>query len=259
MHAVESRRLGCPNVRADVLDRVVAQRDQSPVGAEARLDLGRAARRRGTRGEVLEPVLDPGHRHAEPPRGEPHQYHVREHGRLDPERATGVGWRQKPEPVALEPERGGGDAVEGERSLEVGPRRQPAGRCVPVRDDRVALDGGAGEAREVEGLAQDELRLGHRTVDVAVREAAVVHRRGGGCHRVEHGLERVVVHLDELRRVLREVAVTRDDDRDRLADVAHGVDRRGVLRDAGLDPGGKRAGQLGNVGPGQDADDAGCR
>ena len=82
---------------------------------------------------------------------------------------------------------------------------------------------------------------------------------GGGRHRVEHGLERVVVHLDELRRVLREVAVARDDDRDRLADVAHGVDRRRVLRDAGLDPGGKRAGQLGDVGPGQDADDAGRR
>ena len=65
VHAVERRRLGRADVRADVLDRVVAEREQPPVGGEAGLDLGRAARGGGARREVLEPVLGPGHGHAE--------------------------------------------------------------------------------------------------------------------------------------------------------------------------------------------------
>ena len=157
VHAVERRRLGCPDVRADVLDRVVAEREQLAVGVKPASTSVVRPGRRGARGEVLEPVLDPGHRHAEAPRGEPDQHDVREHGRLDPERAAGVGRRQQPQPVALEPERGGGDAVQRERALEVRPRRQPAGGRVPVGDDGVALDRRAGEAREAEGLAQDEL------------------------------------------------------------------------------------------------------
>ena len=76
VHAVERRRLGRADVCADVLDRVVAERDQPAVGGEARLDLRRAAGCRGARGEVLEPVLDPRHRHAEVAGGEPDQHDV---------------------------------------------------------------------------------------------------------------------------------------------------------------------------------------
>ena len=120
---------------------------------------------------------------------------------------------------------------------------------VPVGDDAVALDRRARAAREAEVLAHDEVGAAPRRRRRRRRRSAVVHHVASGCDRVEHGVERVVVDLDELGRVLRDVAVTGDDDRDRLADVAHGVDRRGVLRDAGLDPSGKRARQRGTSAP----------
>ena len=86
-----------------------------------------------------------------------------------------------------------------------------------------------------------------------------MHGVGRRRDRVEHGVERVVVDLDELGRVLGEVAVAGDDDGDRLADVAHGVDRGGVLRHAGLDPGREGPRERGDVRPGEHADDAGRR
>ena len=206
VHPVQRRRLGRAHVRADVLDRVVAERDEAAVGGEARLDLGHAARRGGARREVLEPVFRPADGHAEPAGGETEQDDVGEHRRLDPERPAGVGRRQQPQPVAAEAERRRGDAVQRERALEVRPRGQPPGGLVPVGDDRVALDRRAREAGEAEGLADDEVGPREGRVDVAVGERALVDAAGGD--RVEHGLERVVLDLDELGRVLGEVAVS---------------------------------------------------
>ena len=45
--------------------------------------------------------------------------------------------------------------------------------------------------------------------------------------RIDHGGQRAVVDLDQVERVFGEIAVRRDDDRDRLADIAHAVDRDG--------------------------------
>ena len=172
----------------------------------------------------------------------------------DPPESGGVRRRRR---SPFEPERGGRDAVQRERSLEVGPGRQSAGGRVPVGDDRAALDGGAGEAGNVECLPDDEVGLRHRVVDVAVRERPVVHRMCCGGNRVENGVERVVVDLDELGRILGQVTIPGDDDGDGLADVAHRVDRGCVLRHAGLDPGRERSRQRGDVGAGEDADDPG--
>ena len=85
-----------------------------------------------------------------------------------------------------------------------------------------------------------EVGRGKGGVDVAVLEHALVYGVVGSDDRVEHGVERVVVDVDELRSVLREVAVACDDDGDRLADVPDRVDRGGVLRGAAVDPGGER-------------------
>ena len=62
----------------------------------------------------------------------------------------------------------------------------------------------------------------------AVRDAGLGLDRGLG---VEHRLERFVLDLDQLERVLGDVAVARDDDRERLAHVAGDLARRRVVRD----------------------------
>ena len=75
---------------------------------------------------------------------------------------------------------------------------------------------------KAKALADDEVGAGERVVDVAVVERAVGDARIGldrGLG-VEHRLERLVLDVDQLERVLGEVAVARDNDGDRLAHVA---------------------------------------
>ena len=168
------------------------------------------------------------------PGGKPDEDDIREHRRLDPERATRVGRGQQAKPVALQSERGRSDAVQRERPLEVRPCGEPFVSRIPVGDDREALDRGAREARHVERVSQHEIGRRHCLIDVAVRKAPVVHRIGD-C-RVEHRVERVVVDLDEFGCILGEIAVARHDDGDRLADVADGVNRCRVLGRTAVDP-----------------------
>ena len=84
MHAVERRRLGRAHVRADVLDRVVAERDELAVRGEPGLDVRHAPARGRAGREVLESVLDPADGDAELPRREPHEDDVREDRDLIP-------------------------------------------------------------------------------------------------------------------------------------------------------------------------------
>ncbi len=172
-------------------------------------------------------------------RGKADEDDVGEDRRLDAERAARVGGRQESKPVASEAESGSSDAVECERALEVGPRREPTVGRVPVRDDCVALHGSAGEARDVERVAEDDVGSRHRTVDIAVRERPIVDR--SRLERIEDGVERVVVDLDELGGVFGQIPVAGDDDRERLADVPCRLDRCRVLGGSAVDPGGERA------------------
>ena len=92
--------------------------------------------------------------------------------------------------------------------------------------------------------------LGERGVDVAplpdagvrhVPAAVLVQDRRAVLERdpgVDDDLERLVVDLDELRRVARELARLRDDGRDGLADVAHLPDRERVVLDLAAGVGG---------------------
>jgi hypothetical protein len=238
VHPVEGRRLGSADVGAHVLQCVVAQGEKLAVHGEPGLDLGDPSRRRRAPGQVLEPVLRPADGNAERPGGEAEQHHVAQHRSLDAERPARIGRRQHPQTVAAEAERGGGDAVERERPLEVRPRRQPAGGLVPVAHDAVALDRQSGPPRHAERRPDDELRPGHRVVHVAVVEAPLVDRLRG--RRVDDRVERLVVDRDELCGILCEVAVARDDDRERLADVACSPDGCGVVRRGRVDRGRER-------------------
>ena len=103
VHAVQRRRLGRAEVRADVLDHVVGEREQLPGRREAGADGRRARGRRRAGREVLGPVLDPPDGDAEVLRGEPHEDDVDVDGRLDPEAAARVGRRDQPQPRAGRP------------------------------------------------------------------------------------------------------------------------------------------------------------
>ena len=98
----------------------------------------------------------------------------------------------------------------------------------------------------------------------AVRLQGLVHQRGAvgqGALRVGHRGQRLVLHLDELQRVLGQVAAVRDDDRDALADVPHLVRRQaapGVPGRVGAEVG-HRVAQFGGLGAGDHGVHAGQR
>ena len=86
-------------------------------------------------------------------------------------------------------------------------------------------------------------------------------RAGSRCARVEHRLERLVLGLDQLGRVLGERTALGDDERDRLADVAHSLAREDgvslVRHHAVLDrPGRQGVDSPAELRAGDDGDDA---
>ena len=123
-------------------------------------------------------------------------------------------------------------------------RERPLARALVVLDERSgALERRRREAVEVEPVdLHDVIRLGERGVDVAPVEDARPHDVRAGVV-VEHDLvlqrllgvdehrERVVLDLDQLGGVARELAGRRADRRDRLAHVPHAADRERVVLD----------------------------
>ena len=84
---------------------------------------------------------------------------------------------------------------------------------------------------------------------------------GGSCRiergeRIDDGRQRLVVDLDQFERVFGEIAVARDHDRDRLADIAHAVDGNRPAFDRRLHADHQRGGQLRHFGGGDDGGDA---
>ena len=123
-------------------------------------------------------------------------------------------------------------------------RERPLARALVVLDERTgAFERRRREAVEVEPVdLHDVIRLGERGVDVAPVEDTRPHDVRAGVV-VEHDLvlqrllrvdqhrQRVVLDLDQLGRVARELASRRADRRDRLAHVAHAPDRQRVVLD----------------------------
>ena len=151
----------------------------------------------------------------------------------------------------------GGDRVQRERALEVRPSGQGALGRAPICDDAVALDRRAAPAWEAKALADHEVGAGKRALDVAVVERAIGDARIGldGGFRVEHWLERLVFDVDQLERVLGEVAVARDNDGDRLAHVARRLVGGREVRDRRSDSCRKRPRELRDVRSREHADD----
>ncbi len=255
MHPVERRRLGRPDIRPYVLDCVVAEPEQLPIGGEGGLDAGDACRCGRAAGEVLETILRPPDGHAQLSRRKPHQDDVDVYGGLDAEAAARVGRRDQPELRSAKPERGRGNRMQRKRALEVRPCRQRAGGCVPVADDAEGLDRAARPTGKDEAFRDNDVGPCERGVRVAVGERAVGDDEPVlGVH---HGWELLVVDLDQLEGVFGEIAIPCDDDGERLACVARRSVRSRVVRDRALDTGRERPGHRLDVCSGDHADHAG--
>ena len=122
-----------------------------------------------------------------------------------------------------------------------------------VPDDAVCVrEGGVDVA-----AAGDRVGVGDVRLEIRVRERrAALHR----FFRVGHGRQRIVVHVDRVDGVARDVRIAGDDDRDGVADEVHAVARQDrVLRRLEIRNGGgarHQAARRVDVGAGQDGDDA---
>ena len=153
--------------------------------------------------------------------------------------------------------------------------RPLAGAAVELDEGAVELERRRVEAVEVElGDRDDVVGLGERGVDVAPLPdagvgqvpAALLVEHGRAVlerlARVDDDVERLVLDLDELGGVARELARLGDDRHDRLADVAHLADRERVVPDAPARLGGdleERVGEDRDLVAGQRPVDAGER
>ena len=170
----------------------------------------------------------------------------------------------------------GDDAPVDVRHLGHPPHAEHAAAGIPLGQGAARLQGDGRVSLHVEGLAQDEIRLAQRAVDVAagdgvggdrVRSFRLEEQRSprlAGRPRVHERDEGVVVHLHVGERVLGLVAVLGHDGGHRLADVADLVTGQRTLQIAAhLAPlghaHGDGAGQLRHVVEGDDVDDAGAR
>ena len=192
--------------------------------------------------EVLAPVLGPLDRHPEQAGRQRHHHLLGiELDDLDAEAAADVG-RDDVDAVDVEVEQ----AARGRRGCRSAPASSRAPAAPPSSSNRATTPRPSSGVAALRSISQPPLedvrRGGEAGVDVAVllgdlRDDVVgpvaVHERrvrGVGVLDVGHDRERLVLDDDRARRVLGDVAVARDDHRDRLADVADLVARQRVLR-----------------------------
>ncbi len=269
VHAVQGCRLRRAQVRTAILHLVPIQRQNAPVRSHRGLQFRVPVGGRDGPGKVLHPVLDPLHRPVHYPCGGGDQHDVGEHALLYAEAAARVRRRPQPQPVARHSQRAGDDGVNAERPLEVCQhviRVQPR---VVLRHHAVGLDRRAGAAGVVHGDADRMGSLCEGSVGVAVAEAAVAgdvageaivqQRRTGrqGSQRLKHRRQRSIADLDQVKRILRHIAIHGDNEGYGFAHVAHSVGRDGPALDRRLHADDQAGGDGAQVRPGQDRGDAG--
>ena len=230
-------------VGAVVVPELDVQPQQPPVVVEADLDVLDLAALMGGRDEVLATVLGELDGPAERLGGQRDQQLFRPWVvDLDAEAAADVG-RDHVDLAEVELQLHRDGCPDAGRGLRRGPRLEPVEVRVPARDRAAALHRLAGAAldgqvqgepvrrRSDRGLRVTDVLLqpgpdvaGHVVVDEALGRAG----RGDADHRREH----VVVDGDAADRVLGDVAVVGDHERDRFAHVVDLVLGQGVLRAA---------------------------
>ena len=134
------------------------------------------------------------------------------------------------------------------RILRRGRDDQPAVQRIGLGEDRARLHRHRRDPLIDHPLLDDDVRRREGRRRVAMRvppgesdiprrfvvELRRVRRERG--FRVHDGRERLVLHIDEIERVARDVAIHRDDNRHRLADIADAIRRHRPDRSAGTNP-----------------------
>ena len=254
-------------VRAAVADHPRPQAGDPALPGEPELDvlhLAAAVHRQ----HRLAAGLGPRDRPAEVQRRADHGRVVGGDAGLAAERAPDVGG-DHPDLLLVQAGEPGEQALAEVRVLGREPHRQPVAGLVAGRvgEHRVALDGGGGEPVVLDPGADDHLGVVERValVDPPDRDVAgelLVDLRGsrvGGGLRVDHGLERVVVDVDQLGGVDRGRPRGGDDQGDRVADVAHHVAGQGEALHLLARGRERRDRPVAEVGGGEHPDDAGGR
>ncbi len=268
--------------RAVVGDHVDGDREDAPVAGGGHAAAHRVVAGEPGRHQVLAAVLHPLHRPAEAERGGDRAHVPRIHRHLVAEAAAHVG-RDDPDPVLGEPRDGGVERTVGVRRLRRAPHGQPLGHAVIGGHGAAGLHRRRVRAREHHLLLDHHLGpgegarggLGVAGLPVEHVIAALAHlRRAGGERRpgVDHGIERLVVDVDQLERVAGGVVVVGHHERHLLALEAHlvgGQHGLGVGRQRGhpgqparLEVGARENGVHARMlkrGGGIDRDDAGVR
>ena len=241
---VDETRPRMREVGAAVADVAALERQEAAVRVGRQRDLADDLLRVPARGERLVAVLHPLDRRAQAARELGDDRFLDEQLHLEAE-AAADGRADDPHARVRHPELRRQHAAHEERHLRRRPDRERVVARVPVGDHAAPLERRRVRPAEVEALAEDVRGPGERSVHVAgleldvrevvVAEVLVQHRRVRcQCRlRIEHHRQRLVLDVDQLGRVLGEVAGGRDHGRDRLADVAHAVDRQHAP-DAGL-------------------------
>ena len=182
--------------------------------------------------EVLEAILDPLDRPAQAAGQPADERLLRIEARLGPEAAAHVRRRDHAHPVLGQVEQIGEHGADRVRRLGGVPDGEGVERLVVARDDAAALHRVAAAAHHPEGLAQRVVGGGEGALGLAdalddvgrdvVAQLVVDQRRAGGERGRRGGDDGqgVVLHLDEVARVLGERARLGDHGRDHLADVA---------------------------------------
>ncbi len=218
---------------------------------------------------MFEPVLDPFHRTAGKLRGNADQHDIGKHRLLVAEAAAGIGRRTKAEAAARHFQRARHHRMQAERAHEI--REHVIGVLARIvfGDDAAGLHRRAGIARIADGDGDRARGLCESLLRVAVAEAALAHEIGAQLFvqdragrierrdRVDHGCKRFVIDLDQIEGVFREIAAFGNRDRDRLADIAHAVDRDRPAFDRRLHADHETGGMRCDVGAGQNRRDAG--
>ena len=225
------------------------------------------------RGGVLAARLDPFDRRAEAHGEVPDQRLLGVDVQLGAEAAADLR-RDDPQLVLRHREHPGQQRPDQVRNLGRGPQRQRLFAGVIRRDHAARLDRHRRQPLVVEAVGNDPVGVLERGVDVAAAgdgvgvgdvriERTGVGQRRAGFHRlfgVGHGGQRIVVDVDRVDRIARDVRIGRDHDRHGVADEVDAVARQdGVLGRLEIgNRGGARhqAARSVDVGAGQDGDDA---
>ena len=226
---VECRRHRPAGVRAVVGVDLGPDPEHAPVVAHGGRDLVDLLARLRADEQVLAAVARPLDRSAQPHREQRDERLVGMQQRLLPEAATEVGGDHA-DPVLRQAEDLAEGGAEQMRRLRAHPHGQLADGRLVAREARARFEAGRRVALGAQLELDREVGLRERLLDVA-RDAVepdveVVGRplvddggpRGERLLDARHRLQRLVFDRHELGRVLGDVAVLRDDDRDRLTD-----------------------------------------